>query len=337
MEARQDGYAVDLEGYFRRRLVDGYRRRSEELWQRDHSSTEAFLASVAERRTAWRQLLNPPPLTPSSPPVSGGSVVPEARWLTVRCDEGLSAEGLLVTPPGAHRLVVFQHGLGSLPERVFGVGDEAGAYDAVGTRLVEAGYAVLAPMNLIGIPQRNRAQSLARLAGTTVEGLEFSRLQALLACLPQVVPEVAVDAYALAGMSWGGLAAQYWTPLDDRIAVAVSSGFFNHRPNKMVVQDSRYVTFADTGEDHAFLHGMLDGFDDADLASLVCPRPMMVQLGRADRIGWWPQAEECFHAAAEHWRLLGVAERIDLQFHDGGHEVEAGPIVEFLHRWFPAR
>ncbi|MCC2592066.1 hypothetical protein LKO27_01300 [Tessaracoccus sp. OS52] len=335
LEARQEGYVAELENYFRARLVDRYDETSDQLWERDYSSEQAFLASVRSRRDEWRSLLAPPDLKAAGDVEVRDSEVAGGSWLTVRLADSLTAQGLLVVPEGARKLVVFQHGLGSTPERVMGLA-EKGAYDAVGTRLVEAGYAVLAPMNLIEIPPRNRAQSLARLAGTTMEGLEFARFQHLLDAVAKVAPDVDVAGYALAGMSWGGLAAQFWAPLDDRVEAVATLGFFNNRSNKMVVQDTRYSTFYDHDEHHAFLQGHLLGFGDADLASLVCPRPFLVQHGRADQIAWWPQVVEEFERAKSHWERLGVGERASLQIHEGGHEVHADGLIEWLRQEYPA-
>lgn len=335
--ARQEGYAAELENYFRARLVDEADARSEERWARDYSSTEAYAASVAAPREAWRALLAPPELTVQADVEIRETPVPGGRWLVLGLDHHLSAQGLLVMPEGATRLVVFQHGLGSTPERVMGVGDTSGAYDGVGPRLVEAGYAVLAPMNLIEIPPRNRAQSLARLAGTTMEGLEFARFQRLLEAVARLEPGLDVDSYALAGMSWGGLAAQFWSPLDERIAAVASLGFFNDRARKMVVQDTRYATFYDHDEHHAFLQGHLLGFGDADLASLVCPRPFLVQHGRADMIGWFPQIVDEFEAARSHWERLGFGDRASMQLHPGGHEVDGAGLVGWLETQYPPR
>src|SRR5699024_5385415 len=143
----------------------------------------------------------------------------DGQWLEVPVHQHLSAAGLLVVPPGASRLVVFQHGLGSWPEKVFGVPDADNGYHGIGTDLVGRGYAVLAPMNLTMVEPRNRAQDLARLAGTTVEGIELARCRVLLDAVARLHPQLDTDA-ALVGISWGGMAAQFWTPLEERFVVA---------------------------------------------------------------------------------------------------------------------
>jgi len=334
VQQRNRRYQREVEDYFRSHLVDQYRDRADRAWVRDHSSNEQYLRSVEPMRREWRRLLAPPDLVAAEPCLTTSGWLPDidSWWLSLPLAGGLTAQaGLAVPSGGASGLVVFQHGLASYPERAFGVGDDSGAYDDVGHQLLEAGFAVLAPLNLSFRGPRNRAQRLARLAGTTMEGLELARVRLLLAEAEEVAGPF--GPVGLWGCSWGGMATQFWTPLDDRFRVAITTAFFNHRPNKMVVQDTRYGTFEDSGEDHAFLHGHLTHFSDADLASLVCPRPFQVQIGKADAIGWWPQIEGEFRLARDHWDRLGVGERVALDLHEGGHCVRGAAGVAWLTKW----
>lgn len=333
-EERNSTYLREIESHFRSYLVDEYPGRAERAWARDYGSIERYQASVADMRLAWRRLLAPPQLTATGE-CSVSMWLPEGKswWLKLPLENGLTAQAGLTLPSGEiSGLVIFQHGLGSTPERAFGFDDVYGVADSAGKRLVEAGFAVLTPLNLTQIGPRNRAQRLARLAGTTIEGLEFSRLQLILEQV-ETAFEIPVDRIGLWGGSWGGMATQMWTPLDERIQVAVTSGFFNHRRKKMVVQDTRQVTFEDTGEDHAFLPGHLTHFSDADLVSLICPRPLMVQIGKNDAIGWWPDIVEEYEQAREHWVQLGLEDRIALDLHEQGHVVRAEVGVDWIIKW----
>jgi hypothetical protein len=101
----------------------------------------------------------------------------------------------------------------------------------------------------------------------------------------------------------------------------------------MVIPDKRYSCFLETTEEHAFFRGWLTEFTDSDVASLICPRPLLVQTGKADRIAWWPQVIEELDASREHYRKLGMSERIDMDLHDGGHEIRVESGVAFLKRW----
>ena len=104
-EERTDAYAAQLESYLRKWLVDEYPERAAKAWNRDYSSIEAFLASVEPNRKRWRSVIKPPELTKTGdlqrrphPPLAKL----DGEWLTLPLG-GLTAEGLLVIPAGAHR------------------------------------------------------------------------------------------------------------------------------------------------------------------------------------------------------------------------------------------
>lgn len=336
LDSRNQRYQREIEDYFRAFLVDDYPARAAALWQRDYSSPEAYEASVAPMREAWRRLLNPPDLAPSGElketPLEWPEL-PSARWLSLPLGR-LRAEAVLALPdgPGPFPLVIAQHGIGSSPETVFGLRDERNLYQGFGAALVRAGFAVLAPFNLAHSDRRGRMTRLAHLAGTTLFGLELVRVQRLLDVL-EGRPELDLARVGMWGLSLGGLATQLWTPLEPRIRVAITAAFFNHRPNKMAISDPRYSCFLETEEEHAFLPGWLTAFADEDLLSLICPRPVQVQHGKADGIAWWPHLEESFARLREHYERLGVPERVSLDLHEGGHEVRVESGIAWLRRF----
>lgn len=333
--ARNIGHLHELESFFRTYLVDEYAARSERVWSRDNSGTAEYLDSVGGMRDLWGDVIAPPELqrVAEAQIEEGWLDQSSSWWIRQPLSGGLSAQaGLAIPAGGASKMVVFQHGLGSVPERAFGVGDPEKTYDEVALKLLDAGYAVLAPLNLSFIEQRNRGQRLARMAGTTVEGVELARLNHL---LDVVGEKFGIDTRAVGfwGSSWGGMAVQMFSPLEQRFSVCITSGFFNNRQNKMVVDDSRYGSFEKNNEEHAYLFGHLTAFADADLASLICPRPFMVQHGRLDAIGWWPQVVEEYELARSHWEKLGCGDRVNMDLHDGGHVVRAEPGIKWMKKW----
>ncbi len=333
---RNDAYAENLETYLSELLVDGYADRANDAWHRDYTSERAFIASVAPNRARWRAILNPLPLAASGA-LERIAYAPladlKAEWLRLPLG-GLTAEGLLVIPEGdgPFPLIIAQHGIGSYPELVFGLNDRGDNYHAYGTELVKAGFAVLAPMNLRSMERRNRVERLCRLADTTLPGIEFSRMQGL---LDEVLKDSRIDGdrVGMWGLSLGGLATMFWTPLEPRIKASVVAGWFNHRRNKMVHSDERYSCFLDTTEEHAFFRGWLTEFTDHDVVSLICPRPLLVQTGKKDGIAWWPMVEEEFAIAKSHYEKLGLGERAELDLQDVGHEAHVESGVRFLTRW----
>lgn len=333
---RNERYREELESWLRKWLVDDYPERSGRLWSRSYESMEAFRKSVEPNRKRWGKILNPPPLKPTGPlekrpyePLSDLG----AEWLSLPVGP-IKAEGLLVIPASGNSfpLVIAQHGIGSTPERTFGLKDGGGAYHQYSRELVDAGFAVLAPFNLRDAGKRNRIERLARLADTTLPGIELVRIQHL---LTEVLKDNRIDTERVGmwGLSLGGLATMFWMPLEERIKVGIVAAWFNHRRNKMAVPDPRYSCFLETKEEHAFFQGWLSEFSDCDVVSLICPRPLLIQAGKADRIAWWEQIIEEFELSRVHYDRLGLGDRIELDLHDGGHEVRLETGMPFLKKW----
>jgi len=336
---RTDAYAAQLEAYLRHWLVEQYPERAAKAWNRNYSSTEAFLKSVEPNRQRWRKVIKPPVLEPTGalerrayPPLAKLG----AQWLRLPLG-GLTAEGLLAVPLGATAekpvpLVIAQHGLGSSPERVFGLLDDGDHYHGYGKELFTAGFAVLAPMDLRSADRVNRIERLCRLADTSLPGIELVRVQRL---LDQVLRDPRIDSERVGiwGVSRGGQVTMFWMPLEPRIKVGVVCAWFNHRTKKMAVPDPRYSCFLETREEHAFHDGWLREFNDSDVASLICPRPLLVQTGKKDRIAHWPFVVEEFEVARTHYEKLGIARHIQMDLHDGGHEPRIESGVKFLKRW----
>lgn len=329
---RNTDYAAQLEKHLRASIVEDYPARAARLWKRDYRNTKAFLKSVEPNRNRYRAFVAPPELSPSG--ALERKPHHEGEWLTLPFGR-LNAEALFAFPANARGpvpLVIAQHGIDSTPERVFGAGDQQNLYHDYGHAMLQAGYAVLAPFNLSTVDRRNRVERLAKLAGSTLPGIELARMQAL---LTEVLKDPRIDPKRIGmwGISLGGLATMFWMPLEPRIRCGIVCAWFNHRRNKMAVPDERYSCFLETKEEHAFFRDWLIEFTDSDVASLICPRPLMIQHGKQDRIAWWPQVEEEFEASKEHYRRLGVAARIELDMHSGVHEIGLQSGLAFLGRW----
>jgi len=334
---RNERYKDELESWLRKWLVDDYSERSKRLWSRSYESVEAFMRSVEPNRERWRKVLNPPPLEPTEQlerkPYKPLSEL-AGEWLSLPLG-GIKAEGLLTIPESGEApfpLVIAQHGIGSTPERTFGLENPEDAYHHYSQELVAAGFAVLAPFNLRGGEPRNRIERLARLADTTLPGIELVRMQRL---LTEVLKDERIDPdrVGMWGLSLGGLATMFWMPLEKRIKVGIVAAWFNHRTNKMAVPDTRYSCFLDTKEEHAFFRGWLVEFSDYDVVSLICPRPLLIQTGKKDGIAWWEQVIEEFELSRAHYERLGIGDRIELDMHDGGHEVRTETGMPFLEKW----
>ena len=323
-------------------------------WARDYSSLENYARSVEPMRAEWGECVGLFDLAAQN---EGVTLTPYfetdqfmAYWLVVpmvlngldlNAGESapmIHARAVLTLPKdhsGPHRLVIAQHGIGCCPERVFGLVDDGNLYHSYGRRLAEAGYAVLAPIHITEHQPRARYQRMCIMLGKTLWGLEISKLRALLdhvLARPEIVP----DGVGMWGISLGGAYTMFTSVLEPRIQVAVCTAWFNDRLRKMIIDDPRHSCFLSTQEEHIFIPGWLRNFGDSDLISLICPRPMLIQSGRGDGISWWPWLVDEFGVAKEHYQQLGMAEKLQMYMHDGGHEIDVPSGIEFMQQWLPA-
>jgi len=327
----------ETEEYLRSLCVEGYPKRQKEFWKRDYSSPESFLTSVESNRQRWEQALGSfqPEgdfVAEEEPFLEDEKVV--ARWIRVRFAQNLYCRAVFALPKkraGKLPLVIAQHGIACSPERVFGFLDEGNLYHSYGYRLAKDGFAVIAPLNITTV-ERKRYGRLALLLGKTLAGLEISKLKRLLD-YASTLPEIDAEKVAMWGISLGGYYTLLTLPLEPRIKTGISCAFFNHRLKKMVIDDPRYSSFLSTEEEHIFIPGWLREFTDSDLVSLICPRPFMVQTGKADGVSWWPFVLEEFTVAKEHYEKLGLADHIQMNLHSGGHEIRYESGLAFLKKW----
>src|SRR6185436_5883915 len=93
-------------------------------------------------------------------------------------------------------------------------------------------------------------------------------------------------AIGVAGYGEGGLLALYAAALDPRVDAALVSGYFDSRQD--LWQEPIYRN----------VFAMLDEFGDAELASLVAPRALIVEACRAPAVAGPPQPRDGHYAMA---------------------------------------
>ena len=335
---RQNLLRKEMEDRLREEILD-YDSRRERFWQRDYSSLSAYAESVDDNRRRWADAVGV-----FEPKTRGHDAhldlwcddeVMTAWWVTINLTGNLRGRAILALPKsrvGPVPLVIAQHGIGSSPERVFGLDDPTDIYKAYGRHLVEQGFAVVAPMNITEAAPRARMERLCKLLGKTLWGLEILRTKRLLDYL-ESRDEIDISRVGMYGISLGGAYTMFTTPLEPRIGPVVVCAWYNDRRRKMVVDDPRYSCFLSVDEEHIWIPGWLREFSDSDLGSLICPRPMLIEQGKADGIGWWPFMLREFEELKGHYDRLGMGERVALDLHEGGHEIDLEKSIPFLKKW----
>jgi len=137
--------------------------------------------------------------------------------------------------------------------------------------------------------------------------------------------EVDPQRVAMIGLSYGGFYTLYTTALEPRIKVAVSSCFFNDRAAWL--DKTELINMPDW----RFTNGLVL-FNDPEIVALVCPRPLLVQVGTRDELFPIEGARRTAPAAAAYYERLHLADHFRFVEFPGTHEFHGAEVWEFLQK-----
>lgn len=245
------------------------------------------------------------------------------------------AYGVLLLPkdlkPGERRpVVVCQHGLEGRPDKVVDPRIK-GLYQSFGATLADRGFIVFAPQNpYIG---ENSFRILQRKANPLKKSLfsvitrQHERILEWLSDQPFVDPR----RIGLYGISYGGKTAMRVSALLPQYALSICSADFNEYVRKVAGDDYPFgFMFVQEYEIPEF--DLAGTFNHAEMASLIAPRPFMVERGHSDPVA--PDEWVAFEYAKVRrlYAKLGIPDLTTIEFFPGGHEIHAVGTVEFLHK-----
>ncbi|MDP6184346.1 MAG: dienelactone hydrolase family protein, partial [Gammaproteobacteria bacterium] len=282
-------------------------RRTE--WEAENSSIEESTESVIARRDELRRILGvvddriDPSLNidvshPRGPTEIGrasGYAIYEVRWIVL---DGLDAEGLLLRPharPHAH--VVAVPDADTSPEQLTGISVGLTPDAQTARRLAESGCEVLVPdlidrsdrwSQSVGVAETNQThrEFIYRMAyqiGRHIVGYE---IQKILAAVDWFATNRDPSSIGVAGHGEGGLLALYAAAIDDRIAGALVSGYFESR--EKIWREPLYRN----------VWKLLTKFGDAELAAMIAPRSLTVKSGGGPEVDGPPPVKDEMRTAA---------------------------------------
>lgn len=303
-----------------------------QFFQPDTSSIDAYTDSIETYRRQFAAMLGWPLAErrpPTAPPMRTKLVARDSLGTIYRTHTrtlpGLDTYGLLFLPPGKgpHALVISQHGGMGSPEVAAGFfGSEN--YNDMTRRVLREGFAVFSPQTLLWRkeygPVFNRHDVDARLkqTGSSITALEIYQMQR---CLDALVARDDIDAarIGMIGLSYGGFYTLFLAAVDTRIRAAVSSCFFNDRTAYPWI-DWTWLNAANT-------------FLDAEIAALVAPRALYIEVGKKDSMFRVALARKPAAQVRQLYSRLGLSERFSYHEHKGGHELDkTSRPIEFLRR-----
>ncbi|MBI3693659.1 MAG: carboxypeptidase regulatory-like domain-containing protein [Acidobacteria bacterium] len=334
-----------IEKYYDRLIAESEARRPSK-WNRDFSSLDRYLASVEPHRKRFIEMMGgfPGEKTPLNPrrELVGESDVYRTERVWLDALPGVQVYGMLLTPKrpgpggtprGAPRpALITQHGMGGSPAMTAGVSERDDYMRRFGAQAAERGYVVFAPYIVSDASQRSRLHRKAISVGTTLQILEqwkMVRVTDFLTSLPEVDP-ARIGFY---GISWGGRTTLYAAAIDTRLAAVAVSGYFNQTTKKQFERSTYSTAYIDTPEEYAFFTNLITEFSDADLASLVAPRPLFIESGTLDTAAYFKDAYIEYTRAREFYRRLGVSDHVEFGLFRGLHLIHGTKAFQFLDRW----
>ena len=259
-------------------------------WHRDFSSPEAYEKSIATNRARLAHIIGARDrnvqFTPNRTNAFGEPVriatTPKFTAYSIRqiAFGDVTVEGLLLLPEKAVAAVVAIPDADISPEQLAGLEPGVPAESQYARILADSGCAVAIPtiINRTIVQRRNakltNREFLYRSAfelGRNVVGYEVLKVQALLDHFDHLenIPKGSVG---VIGWGEGGFIALCAGALDPRIKATVVSGFFNDRRNVWQEPIDRNV------------FGLLDQFGDAEIASMIAPRALIIEAARGPEV-----------------------------------------------------
>ncbi len=285
---------ADIDKFLLRQIDEAAVRRSK-FWKRDFSTPEAYAKSVDTNRQHLREMLGMrDELTPGrlvsdaefselSDQVSDTSSVRtlNVRWPVV---DGITGTGLLLLPAKSTPLigdVIALPDADQAPEDLAS-GASLKKTSAYAQSLAEAGYRVLVPLlinrdeHIYKMPNREWLHRPAYILGRTLAGYE---VQKILAAIDALAAGNSADRpLGVIGWGEGGRLALYAGALDQRVDATCVAGYFGDRKKVWNEPADRTV------------FGLLREFGDAEIASLIAPRSLVVEAGPAPKFVFRPDA-----------------------------------------------
>ena len=340
---RQARTVRELEAFTQALFRRSESARHDRVWKALGNTNDFFSASSSNREFFWRKVIGKIDATKVSANPRTRQIYDKPKWtgyevmLDVLPD--VFAWGYLLVPkdlkPGERRpVVVCQHGLEGVPEDT--VADDPkhkgyGPYKAFAARLAERGFIVYAPHNPYRGQDKFRVlQRKANPLGLSLFSFIIAQHEVTtdwLASLPFVDPQ----RIAFYGLSYGGKTAMRVPAVVERYCLSICSADFNEWVQKCVTTESPY-SYMFTGEYEMPEWNLGHTFNYAEMASLIAPRPFMVERGHDDGVApdQWVAYE--YAKIRRTYDKLGIGERTEIEFFNGPHTINGVGTFKFLHR-----
>ncbi len=339
--SRQQKQIMQLINLTQRLLREAATRRQEFFWNKtDNTSLENWKNSCVEFKDYfWKEVIGrcPEPNVPAKPKTRLIYDEPKWRGYEVVLDvwDEVFAYGIILIPkdlqPNEKRpVVVCQHGLEGRPQDTADPRKQT-VYHSYAAQLADRGFITYAPQNpYIGNDAFRVIQRKANPIKWSLFSLIIGQHDQTLEWLAGL-PYVDENRIGFYGLSYGGKTAMRVPAVLDRYACSICSADFNEWIVKNATYDSGY-SYMFTGEYEMVEFDLGNTFNYSEMAALIAPRPFMVERGHDDGVAPDEWVAHEFATVRRHYVRLGIAEKTEIEFFDGGHQINSQDTFDFLHR-----
>jgi len=331
-----------IERFLRRETDRALSERSKQ-WKRDFSGD--YQKSVQPQRERLRKLIgavNPRvSSTNSNAPIqiaeTAAFIVYSVRWPVLN---GVSGEGLWLLPKTAPlAAIIALPDADQIPEMLVGLAPGLPPERQFARRLAEQGCAVLVPVlidradtwsgnseikRFTNQPHREWIYRQSFELGRHIIGYEVEKVSAGLDWIARTIatPESSSATnlpQGVIGYAEGGLIAFYAAALDSRIQAALVSGYFDSR--QQLSEEPIYRN----------LFGLLLDFGDAEIATLIAPRSLIVEYSTVPRVDGPPKPREGRSGAAPGRLQTPDYDSVEKEFERARTLLKGGDATKFDH------
>ncbi len=246
------------------------------------------------------------------------------------------AYGILIRPKGIQPdekrpVVVCQHGLEGRPQDI--VQGDHRAYHDFAAKLAERGFVTFSPQNIYIFKDRFRTlQRKSYPIKKTLFSIMVPQHQQIVNWLSKQ-DYVDPSRIAFYGLSYGGKSAMRIPPLVENYCLSICSADFNEWVWKNAATTRGRYTYVRTGEYEIFEFDLGSTFNYAEMATLIAPRPFMVERGHYDGVA---PDEKVAHEFAKvrflYQAKLKLLDRCEIEWFDGPHTINGKGTFDFLHK-----
>lgn len=263
-----------------------------------------------------------------SPAVSATELSEEDGYTIYRMQveimEGLTMTGLYfkVHSDKPQPLVIVQHGGQGTPEMIAGFyNGTTYNYNGMLQRVMQYGVHAFAPQLLLWNQEgfsvkynRNELDARLKRVGSSITAIE---VYGIMRVIDHFEKEKGISSFGMVGLSYGGFYTLVTSAVDTRIRSAISCSFFNKRD---VAGWCDWTWFRSA-----------EKFDDAEIACLIYPRHICLQMGDKDKLFDSRYTRESFDTIRKLFGPIGT-DWIDLMIFDGNHEFckDDKPIADMI-------